>query len=254
VLHPRQIEVEKVPVPHAVLATPLPHAGPAAGSPTYRHATPVMILRAVARRLGPQLVEATLIPSVLFFTCAVAFGVWVAFVVALAWSYAAVIRRLVSRRAVPALLVLSTVGLSVRTAVALGSGSTFVYFAQPVVGTTVLGLVFLGSALAGRPLIARFAQDFCSLDDAISCRPGVVGLYHRLTYLWAAVNFLAAATTFALLLALPVTAFVALRPVAMWAITATGIVMTVRAAVRAAHRECLLASVGPGGALAAIAA
>ena len=213
--------------------------------------TPLAILWAVARRLGPQIVEATLIPSLLFFGCALVFGVWVAFVAALGWSYTAVLRRLVARRPVPALLVLSTVGLTVRTLVALGSRSTFVYFFQPVVGTSVLGTVFLVSALAGRPLISRFAHDFCALTPEISSRPGVVQLYRRLTYLWAAVNFLAALTTFALLRALPVTAFVALRPVAMWIITATGIVVTVRTAVRAAHREGLHAAIGPGGALAA---
>jgi len=241
-------------LPQRVGAALLATAYPDAVGPVYERPTPLVILRAVARRLGPQLVEATLIPSALFFASALLFGIWAAFMAALVWSYAAVIRRVVSGRRIPALLVLSTVGLSVRTLVALGSGSTFVYFFQPVVGTTVVGAVFLVSALAGRPLIARFAHDFCALTPDISGRPGVVSLYRRLTYLWASVNFLAAATTFVLLRLLPITAFVALRPMAMWAITATGIVITVRAAVRAAHRECLLAHIGPGGALVAVAA
>lgn len=216
--------------------------------------TPWLVLRAVARRLGPQVFEATFVPSTLFITTSWLFGVWVAFVVALTWSYLALGRRVLSRRPVPALLVLSTIGLSVRTFVALGSGSSFVYFAQPVLGTTVLGLVFLASALVGRPLISRFAGDFCDLGPDVAVRPGVVRLYHRLTYLWAGVNFLAAATTFVLLQSLPVTAFVTLRPFAMWAITGTGIVITVRTAVRAAHGEGLHAAIGPGGSLTAVPA
>jgi hypothetical protein len=212
------------------------------------------VLRAVARRLGPQLVEATLVPSLLFFGATWAFGITAAFITALAWSYGALLRRVLTGRSVPALLVLSTAGLTVRTALAIGSGSTFVYFVQPVLGTTVLSLVFLTSALIGRPLIARFARDFCSMSSDVSGRPGVVRFYTRLTYLWSFVNLLAAATTFVLLRALPVTTFVALRPVAMWAITTTGVVLTVRAAVRAAHREDLLATIGPGGVLAAVAA
>jgi intracellular septation protein A len=207
----------------------------------------------VSRRLAPQLVEATLIPSVLFFACAATFGIWVAFLVALSWSYSALFRRFASGQRVPALLLLATVGLSVRTFVALGSRSTFVYFFQPVIGTTVLGAVFLVSALIGRPLIARFAQDFCALEPEVACRPGVNRLYRRLTYLWAGVNFMAAATTLVLLQSLPLNAFVALRPIAMWVITGTGVVVTVTTAVRAAHREGLLASIGSNGTLSAIA-
>lgn len=225
---------------------PEPHA--------FRRPTPARVLGAVGRRLVPQLVEATLVPSLLFVAVSWAHGLPAAFVAALGWSYLALLRRLATGRAVPALLVLSTIGLTVRTAVALGSGSTFVYFVQPVLGTTALSLVFLTSALIGRPLIARFAVDFCSLSPEVTGRPGVQQLYSRLTYLWALVNLAAAATTFALLQALPVGAFVALRPPAMWTITTAGVVLTVRAAVRAAHREGLLACIGPGGSLTAVAA
>jgi intracellular septation protein A len=234
----------------AVVAPPAPPIG-AFEAPCRPRAR--AILWAVCRRLAPQLVEATLIPSVLFFACAALFGIWAAFLVALTWSYSALFRRFYTGQRVPALLLLATAGLSVRTFVALGSRSTFVYFFQPVVGTAVLGTVFLVSALIGRPLIARFAEDFCALEPDVACRPGVTRLYRRLTYLWAAVNFMAAATTLVLLQSLPLTTFVALRPVAMWVITGTGVVVTVTTAVRAAHHEGLLASIGANGALSAVA-
>jgi hypothetical protein len=210
------------------------------------------VLRAVGRRLVPNLIEATLIPSSLFVASAIFFDLRIAFATALCWSYLAVARRLAVRRPTPALVMLGAVGLTIRTLLAVGSGSTYVYFVQPVIGTVVIGSVFLASIAVGRPIVARFARDFCPLAPDIECRPGVVALYRHLTYLWAAVNFLAAATTFTLLRTLPVNMFVALRPVSGWAITVTGVVLTVSTAVRVARREGLLAAVASDGTLTAI--
>jgi hypothetical protein len=78
-----------------------------------------------------------------------------------------------------------------------------------------------------------------------------VMLYRRLTYLWAAVNITAAAATLTLLLTLPLPAYVAIRPVTCWIITATGIFLTVSASVRVARLEGLQASVSPDGMLSA---
>jgi hypothetical protein len=211
-----------------------------------------LVLFAVGRRLIPNIVEATLVPSVLFFTAAAIWGLPVAFAAAVGWSYLALGRRVLLRRPVPALLVLGALGLTVRTLLALGSGSAFVYFVQPVIGTVVVGTAFLVSVAIGRPLIGRFARDFCALEPELEAAAGIVSLYRRLTYLWAAVNFAAGITTFVLLQSLPITLFVALRPLAAWTITVTGVVLTVAAAVRVARSEGLTAVVTPGGNLAAV--
>jgi hypothetical protein len=212
----------------------------------------VVVLVAVGRRLVPSVIEASLIPSALFLGSSVFFSLAVAFAAALLWSYATLVRRLAARQPIPALILLGSVGITIRTLVTIGSGSSFLYFLQPVLGTTVVAAVFLGSVLVGRPLVARFARDFCPLDPDIEGGAGVVSLYRRLTYLWAAVNFLVAATTFALLCTLPVGTFVAVRPFAVWTIMGTGIVLTVSAAVRLARREGLLAAISPDGTLTAV--
>ena len=59
------------------------------------------------------------------------------------------------------------------------------YFLQPVATTLALALVFFGSLMFGRPMIARMASDFCPLAPEIACRPGVVRLFSGLTLLWA---------------------------------------------------------------------
>jgi intracellular septation protein A len=224
----------------------------AAHHPHHHHPSIVLVLRAVGRRLVPNLIEATLIPSALFFASAYFFGLQLAFATALVWSYLALARRIATRRPIPALVLLGSIGLTLRTLVTIGSGSSFIYFLQPVIGTLVVGSTFLVSVIAGRPLVARFARDFCPLDPDIEDSAGVVALYRQLTYLWAAVNFLAAGATLTLLCTLPVNAFLAVRPFTAWLITGTGVVLTVASAVRFARREGLLAAVAPDGTLTAI--
>ena len=209
------------------------------------------VLKAVCRRLVPNLVEATLVPAVLFAAAYAAWGVTAAFAVALVWSSIAVARRLLSKEPVPAIVLLAGVGITLRTLIAIGSRSSFVYFVQPVLARVVVSAMFLGSVIVGRPLIARFAGDFVTLDPDVASRPGIVQLYRRLTFLWAVINLAAAAVTFALLTALPVGAFVTIRPLIGWALTVPGIVLTVLASVRVARGEGLLVSVAPGGGLIA---
>jgi hypothetical protein len=237
----------------ATVAAPI-SPDPVQSEAVYSTPTKLMVLIAVGRRLVPHLIEATLIPTALFLLTMTFVGTVAAYLVALIWAYAAVGRRLISREPVPGILLLASLGISMRTAFALASGSTFVYFFQPVLGTVALGGFFLLSIAFGRPIIARFARDFCPLPPEIEARPAIVSLYRQLTYLWAAVNLVAAAATLTLLITLPLPAYVAVKPVTCWVITTTGIVLTVSASVRVAHREGLQAIVSPDGTLIARAA
>lgn len=95
-----------------------------------------------------------------------------------------------------------------RTIIFLFNENHFVYFFQPILRTVATASVFALSVLVGRPLISRFAGDFCPLSRDVQSRPAVVQLFRRLTYLWAAVNAMAAAVSLTLLLTLPVAVFV----------------------------------------------
>lgn len=209
------------------------------------------VLGAVVRRLVPNLVEATLVPTALLTVSLLVMGSTPSFLIALAWAYISVIRRLVRRRPVPALLVMASIGITVRTVFAIASGSTFVYFAQPVGAKVVLSAAFVASVLVGRPVIGRFALDFCSMTPELHARPGIVGLYRRLTYLWAGVNLASAAVTVLLLLTVPVAAYVPARTVAGWLLTVAGVIVTVFSSVRVASAEGLLATIAPDGSLSA---
>ena len=56
----------------------------------------------------------------------------------LCWTYVAVARRVARGVAIPSILMLATIGMSVRTIIGLVSGSTFAYFVQPIATTVVL--------------------------------------------------------------------------------------------------------------------
>jgi hypothetical protein len=210
----------------------------------YASISKVRVLKMVGRRALPSLIEATVIPSLLFYAFLVTFGPVQAMCVALAWSYGSVGRRLVSRQRIPGVLQLGVAGLSVRTIVGLSSG-TFMYFLQPIATTLVLSLVFLVSLRFGAPIIARMASDFCPLDDEISARPKVMALFSGLTLLWAGVHLVCAGTTFAMLVSLPTATFVAARSLVSLTITLSAVVFTVTWATRTARSENLVFAPAP---------
>jgi hypothetical protein len=203
------------------------------------------VLVAVVRRCGPHLIEATLIPTALFYGCLMLTGVGIALVTALLWTYSAMARRLLCHQAVPPILVLGVIGITVRTLVALASGSTFIYFVQPILGTLATAGVFLGSILIGRPLIGRLALEFWPVPPDVASRPAVLRLFRRLTFLWAGVNLATATTTFILLSTLPLATFVAAKQISGLAITGAGITLTIAASLRTARREGLVAPLSP---------
>jgi hypothetical protein len=174
-------------------------------APTRSHRS---LLVAVARRGLPNLIEATVIPAVMFFVIVKTVSAPAAMAAVLIWAYAAILRRVVRGRKVPAILMLATLGLTVRTAVGLVSGSTFAYFIQPIATTVALAAVFLGSVAIGRPVIARLAHDFCPLGPDVAERPAVLRLFGGLTMLWALVHIVTAAMTFGMLTTMPVATFV----------------------------------------------
>ena len=197
------------------------------------------VLGMIGRRSLPSIIEATVIPTALFYAFFAMAGPGPAMLASLAWSYGSTLRRVISGQRVPGLLQLATAGLTVRTIVGLVSG-TFMYFLQPIATTLVVALVFLISLWCGRPMVARLASDFCPVTPEIASRPGVVRLFSGLTLLWAGVHFLSAGTTFAMLMSLPTTTFVVVRSIGSLVITIGAIAFTVSWAMRTARTENLI--------------
>ena len=183
---------------------------------------------------------ANIVPSVLFYVCLVSLDVWAALVAALAWCYGAMAWRMLTRRRMSMLLVLTMVGLSVRTAIAFASGSTFLYFLQPVLNNSVVALLFLLSLATARPVVARLAADFFPMTDDIAKRPRVERLFWHLTLLWAVVAVCKAIVTFWLLQSQPVVTFVLYKDTFFLAVTVLAVTGTVLSSVWVARKEGLL--------------
>ena len=201
------------------------HAEDSPAHNTTMHHPPLELprLRAMARHALPNLIEASLIPLAVFYGALWLVGVWGGLIAALAWSYTAVIRRLVTRTPVPGLLLLGVVGITARTVVALVSGSVFVYFLQPTLTTVLIGAVFLLSVPAGRPLAERLAGDFCPLPATFMGSPPVRRFFARITVLWALVQLTNVAVSIWLLATQSVETYVFARTLLSWVLTGSAI-------------------------------
>jgi hypothetical protein len=136
--------------------------------------------------------------------------------------------------------VLTGVAMTVRTAVAYGTGGTFFYFLQPVLSDTILAGVFFLSLLTARPVVARLAGDFYPMSAEVAKLPRIKTLLWRLTALWATVILAKAAVVFWLLQSQSLGTFVLLKSVSLAAMTALAVTATVWAAARVARSEGLL--------------
>jgi hypothetical protein len=87
------------------------------------------------------------------------------------------------------------------------------YFLQPTVTTALVGLLFLTSALAGRPLAERLVHDVWPLEPHWSSHIALQQFFRRLSVLWAITSIANAAVTLWLLHTQPITTFVMIKSV-----------------------------------------
>ena len=151
------------------------------------------------RHAGRPLLESTLIPLGLFWLLFTGSGFAAGLLAALGWSAAAIAVRLVLRRPVPAVLVLTTALLVVRTIVGLWTGSAFLYFLQPTLQNFVVALSLLVTIGLDRPLLAKLADDFCAFPAALTRRPHMQRFFRRVPVLWAVVFLVNGVTTLTVL-------------------------------------------------------
>ena len=168
-------------------------------------------LATLARRALPTLLEGVILPLIIFYTVMWAAGLWGAIIASMTWSWGAMIRRLVRGERIPGLLAIGAAGLTVRSILTLVSGSAFVYFLHPTLGTVALGAAFLVSVPMGKPAAERLANDFLPIPAHVLANPFVRRFFSRVTVLWAFVQLANAAMAIWLLLSQPVGIFMAAR-------------------------------------------
>jgi hypothetical protein len=182
--------------------------------------------RSLTRHALPHILEASLVPLAVFYAAMWALGVWGALLAALAWSYGALLRRVITGRSIPGILAIGSMLLTARTVVAIASGSVFFYFLQPTLGTVAMAGAFLLSVPAGRPLAGRLAADFLPIAPDTLARPHMRRIFVRISLLWAFVHLANAGVTVWLLMTQPVATYVVAKTFVSLAATGTAIAVS----------------------------
>jgi hypothetical protein len=183
-------------------------------------------LPALARHALPNVLEGTVVPVAVFLVTLRLFGVWGALIAGLCWAYGAIGWRLATRRRLPGLLMLGAATLTARTVIAFATGSVFVFFLQPTLGTALVAAAFLVSVPIGRPLAERLARDFCPLPPGLLANGHMRRFFLRISLLWAFTGIANVAVTLWLLLSQSIGTFVVARSATSLVLTSSAIVVS----------------------------
>lgn len=173
----------------------------------------------------PALVVATFIPLGLFYLCLFLGSVDIAIAVSVAYAYGVGLWQYRRRPRISGMLLITIFMVTVRAAAAAASGSSFLYFAVPVVETVGFGLLFVASLASRECLIVRLARDVVphvAEDLAERAR-----LCKSLSLVWALTYIGSGATTFTLLMTQPLPVYLGAHQLTGWAWTGLGIVTSV---------------------------
>ena len=184
-------------------------------------------VRGIARHALPSVLEGTIAPLAVFLVALHLLGWRGAILAGLVWSYGNLTRRVLTKRRVPGVLILGALTLTARAVVGLISGSTFVYFLQPTLGTALVGAIFLASVTVDRPLAQRLAADFCPIPTHFLENVHVRRFFLQITLLWAFTQLAGAAITLWLLLNQSVERFVVAKSVVSFSLTLGAIGLSV---------------------------
>ena len=142
-------------------------------------------------RLRPQLirgarmfVETVAVPTVLLYLLLHTAGLIWGLGAVMGWCALVLGLRRLLGHPLPGTLVLCAGMLCGRAALALILSSALVYVLQPVFGSVLMGLLFLGSAAVGRPVTIRLARDFVSLPSHLFHHHGVRRMFTQVAILW----------------------------------------------------------------------
>ena len=170
-------------------------------------------LRAAVRHAAPNVVEAKLVPFVLFVALLEFADTRSALIGALAWSLAALAFRAMTGRRLPGLVMLAAVTLAARTLGAIVTGSMSLYFLPPTITTVFVGVAFLASLSSGTPLAQRLATDILPFDDEMIGHPVLRSFFLRLSLLWFVTSMLNAVVTVWLMVTQSTTTFVLVKSI-----------------------------------------
>src|SRR3954447_1384365 len=105
--------------------------------------------RPILRQVLTRVVLVSLLPMAVFYTSLSLFGLRAGALVTATIYYAGLLSRMLRRKPVLAATLFTAGFLALRIVVVFCTGSAFLYFIQPVIGTAAVATVFAASAVAG---------------------------------------------------------------------------------------------------------
>jgi hypothetical protein len=156
-------------------------------------------LRPALLRAARMFVETVLVPTVLLFLLLHTAGLVAGLSAVLGWCALTVSVRWMSGRHLPGTLLVCVGMLCARTALALVLSSALVYLIQPMIGSILMAVLFLGSALIGRPITMRLVHDFVALPVHLLHHQGMRRMFTQVALLWGLGRLVDAAMSFGFL-------------------------------------------------------
>jgi len=152
----------------------------------------------VARGLR-LLLETVIVPTLLLYCFMLTVGAFEGLLAVLGWCVLTVGVRMSTVRRVPGTLLLVLTMLVARTVIALALSSVYVFLLQPIAGSMLMAVLFIGSALVGRPITLRLAQDFVHLPEGLVGDHRVRRMFVQVSLLWGVSRMLDAAMSLGVL-------------------------------------------------------
>jgi hypothetical protein len=141
-------------------------------------------VRTSALRAGRMLLEAVVIPAMLLYAALATVGQLWGLISVLAWSGLIVAVRLRTQSSVPRTLLIAVLMLVGRTSLSLALSSVYIYVLQPIAGSLLMALIFLGSAAIGRPITKHLARDFIALPQMLMHDKRAHRMFTQVCILW----------------------------------------------------------------------
>jgi len=151
---------------------------------TAPHVIEVGALKPALIRAARLFAETVLVPTGLLYILLHTAGLFPALLSVLGWCTLTVAIRWISGRHLPGTLLVCAGSLCARAGVALALSSALVYFVQPVIGSLFMAVLFLGSALLGRPITQRLARDFVAMPVQLRTHSGLNRVFTQTAALW----------------------------------------------------------------------
>ena len=180
--------------------------------------------RPILRQVLTRVFLVSLLPMAVFYVSLSLFGLRIAALTTATLYYGALLTRVLRRKPVLAAALFTAGFLTLRIVVVFCTGSAFLYFVQPVIGTVAVATVFAASALVGRPILDRLAHDFWPFSAELSTQLRQARFFSWLSAVWAVAYCVNAVGTLWLLTNASLNGFIVIKAVA-------GPVITLAAAV-----------------------